>query len=287
MTVVYELKTHQRHSHLNFAFVDGDHQCDFATHRHDFSELFIVKEGSGDHSVGSHTYPLSKGDVFVIHGDIEHGFSNVDSLKVVNLMFDAQAPFFEHSALRLLPGYQALFNVEPKARQSLEYKAKLNLNEMQLAKVNHILQEISDEYFMANVGFEAMLNSLMRQLIVTLARLYQGADSHSPQLTLALSRALVYIERHFNDVSLNSDSIASAAFISKRQLERLFRQFLQTSPNQYLRNTQLKHATRLLKEDQQLSIVELSELCGFSDSNYFSKCFKLAYGVSPREYRKQ
>lgn len=287
MDILYELRTHQRHSHLNFALVDGTHQCDFAIHRHDFSELFIVQEGSGDHSVGSRSYPLSKGDVFVIHGDVEHGFQNVDNLKLVNLMFDAQAPFFENSALRLLPGYQALFNVEPKARQSLEYKAKLNLNEAQLAKVHHILQEISNEYFTANIGFEAMLNSLMRQLIVTLARLYQGSDSHSPKLTLALSRALVFIEQSFNDVTVNSDKIADAAFISKRQLERLFRQFLQTSPNQYLRNTQLKHATRLLKEDTHLSIVELSELCGFSDSNYFSKCFKQAYGVSPREYRKQ
>ncbi|MCK6263392.1 helix-turn-helix domain-containing protein [Vibrio sp. ZSDE26] len=285
MTKTYMLKSHQKHKHIRFVYEHGYHEHDFALHKHDFSELFIVFEGSGKHQVSEWVYPLSKGDVFVINGEVEHGFKDVDNLRIVNLMFDSKVPLFESSHIKLLPGYQALFNVEPLARKNNEYQAKLTLDLVQLARIEELLQQINFEYNNAPNGFEPMLSSLMQQLVITLSRTYQGASQESNQQTLALSRALVYIEQYFSKTSLNSEQIAQAAYMSKRQIERLFRQFLHTSPNQYIREVQLNHGAKILKEDASLSIQAVSEMCGFSDSNYFSKCFKNQHGVSPRQYR--
>ncbi|WP_191116694.1 helix-turn-helix domain-containing protein [Vibrio campbellii] len=286
MSIIYQLKAHQKHSHLKFAYVDGHHHCDFAAHKHDFSELFLVVSGSGKHTVAEYEYPLHKGDVFVINGDIEHGFRDVNKLKIINLMFDSSTPFFEIPSMRQLSGYQAMFKVEPIARQTTEYKAKLTLDRQQLPEIERLLSVLKTEYEASQPGFEVMLTSLMQQLVIALSRMYQDQSQELPQTTLALSRALVFIEQHFSDVGVNSDAIAKAAFISKRQLERLFRQFLDTSPNQYLRDVQLNYATKLLCEENERSVQHIAELCGFSDSNYFSKCFKQKFQHSPRSYRK-
>ncbi|MFV8451141.1 AraC family transcriptional regulator [Vibrio campbellii] len=287
MSIIYQLKAHQKHSHLKFAYVDGHHHCDFAAHKHDFSELFLVVSGSGKHTVAEYEYPLHKGDVFVINGDIEHGFRDVNKLKIINLMFDSNTPFFEIPSMRQLSGYQAMFKVEPIARQTTEYKAKLTLDRQQLPEIERLLSDLKSEYEASQPGFEVMLTSLMQQLVIALSRMYQDQSQELPQTTLALSRALVFIEQHFSDVGVNSDAIAKAAFISKRQLERLFRQFLDTSPNQYLRDVQLNYATKLLCEENERSVQHIAELCGFSDSNYFSKCFKQKFQHSPRNYRKE
>lgn len=287
MSIIYKLSDHQLHPHLKFAIFDGNHHCDFADHKHDFSEMFLVTEGSGIHSVASHRYNIKKGDVFIINGDIEHGFSNVDNLSLINLMFDAPVPFFEQPSMRSLAGYQAMFKVEPIARQTSDYQAKLTLDDEQLPTVRDLLEEIRTEYNQGKAGFETMVTSLMQQLVVLLSRLYQGQESSKPQTTLALSRALVHIEKHLTQPELNSESIANAAFVSKRQLERLFRQFLDTSPTQYIRDAQLNKAKILLLSNSALSIQAVADMSGFTDSNYFSKCFKTRFEMSPKAFRNQ
>lgn len=286
MTAQYKLSSHQRYPQLRFAFVDGDHKGDFGMHCHDFSELFIVLSGKGLHRVGAYQYPLQVGDVFVINGDIEHGFEQAEDLKLVNLMFDAAHPFFELPTMRKLSGYQALFKVEPLARQTSEYRAKLTLPEKDRPEINALLDKIKCEYQDANAGFEIMIGSLMQQLVTLLARRYQSQQGDLPATTLAFSRALVFIEQNFTDPEMTSETIAKQAFISKRQLERLFRQFFATSPTRYIRQLQLNYAKTVLRSGEKLSIQWVAEQCGFGDANYFSRCFKSEFQISPKEFRK-
>lgn len=282
MTPRYRLRSHQRYQHLNFAFVDGDHKTDFAMHKHDFSELFLVLEGSGKHVVSKYEYPLNTGDIFVINGDTEHGFKDVDNLKLINLMFDASSPFFELPSMRALSGYQALFKIEPIARQTSEYSAKLTLSREQLPQAATLLEQIRNEYQQAEPGFEIVISSLMQQLVVKLARLYHKQQLDTPQTTFALSRALVYIEQHFTDSHIDIEHIANAAFVSSRQLQRLFRQYFECSPMQYLRTLQLNYSHQLIIDEKVGSVQVIAERSGFSDSNYFSKCYKQQFGQTPR-----
>ncbi|MCW0469034.1 helix-turn-helix transcriptional regulator [Vibrio chagasii] len=96
---------------------------------------------------------------------------------------------------------------------------------------------------------------------------------------------LAHIDHHYKEVGLDTETIAQAAYISKRQLERLFRQFLNTSPSQYVKDLQIRHSATLLLNDNKAS--NTLQSLGFSDSNYFSKCFKAQNGCSPREFRKK
>ncbi|CAE6920634.1 AraC family transcriptional regulator [Vibrio sp. B1FLJ16] len=286
MSKTYHLEHHQRYPHFKFSYLDCYHYHDFDLHKHDYSELFLVISGKGNHLVSSHVYSLRAGDIFVINGDVEHGFQNVEDLRIINLMFETDSPFFETPSLRRFSGYQAMFKVEPIARQTSKYRSQLTLNREQFPVVEKLIKTIGQEYDQGESGFETMLTSLMQQLAVTLARMYQQQTQDLPQTTMALGRALIFIEQNFTNHNVHSGDIAQAAYISQRQLERLFRRFLNTSPNLYLREMQLKYAHALLTDDGNMSIQQVAELSGFSDSNYFSKCFKKKFSLSPRQYMK-
>ena len=79
-------------------------------------------------------------------------------------------------------------------------------------------------------------------------------------------------------------NLAELVDLSRRQLERLFKANLETSPARYYMNRRLLRSRELLKQTN-LSTVDISALCGFKSTPHFSKCYRDHFGVSPRMER--
>ncbi len=84
---------------------------------------------------------------------------------------------------------------------------------------------------------------------------------------------------------LSSDDIAYHVGLSRRHLERLFKQNLETVPSRYYLELRLKHAKQLIMQTDK-SILEIGQACGFTSAPHFSTTYKSFFGVSPREERK-
>ncbi len=84
---------------------------------------------------------------------------------------------------------------------------------------------------------------------------------------------------------LSSDDIAYHVGVSRRHLERLFKQNLETVPSRYYLELRLKHAKQLITQTDK-SILEIGHACGFTSAPHFSTTYKGYFGVSPREERK-
>jgi len=76
--------------------------------------------------------------------------------------------------------------------------------------------------------------------------------------------------------------IAASVGISVRQLERLFKALLSTSPKAFYRKLRLEHARHLLHQTS-LPIIEISIASGFSSQSHFSKLYRRHFGVSPHQ----
>lgn len=100
---------------------------DFMEHTHEFDEIVIVVSGSGEHLVEQQVYPLSRGDVFVIKGDVKHGFRNNDELKIINLMYDPRMLFGENEELRFVEGFDYMFIIQPEWLPHLSYPYRVTL----------------------------------------------------------------------------------------------------------------------------------------------------------------
>ncbi|WP_282827254.1 helix-turn-helix domain-containing protein [Gulosibacter sediminis] len=95
-----------------------------------------------------------------------------------------------------------------------------------------------------------------------------------------------YIMAHLSDHDLTPQTIADAHFISVRTLHSLFKE-QGTSVSTWIRERRLEMARRDLVDPALTDAIRaVGERWGFADATHFSNAFKLAYGVSPRQYRK-
>ncbi len=83
---------------------------------------------------------------------------------------------------------------------------------------------------------------------------------------------------------LSPSLLAKQAGLSTRQLERLFRRYLDRSPKRYYLELRLKKARSLLLQTD-MSVINVALACGFSSPSHFSKCYRAFYGRTP--YRER
>jgi len=83
---------------------------------------------------------------------------------------------------------------------------------------------------------------------------------------------------------MSQTELAKEAALSTRQLERLFRKYLSTTPTRYYLNLRLARARHLLRQTS-LSILSVALACGFVSASHFSKCYRETYGRTPRAER--
>ena len=100
-----------------------------------------------------------------------------------------------------------------------------------------------------------------------------------------LTEAVTLMEANIEE-PLSTDDIASLVGISRRQLERLFKQYLGSLPSRYYLELRLQRARQLLQSTNN-SIVQVGLMCGFSSGSHFSTAFGALFGNTPREERQR
>ena len=100
-----------------------------------------------------------------------------------------------------------------------------------------------------------------------------------------LSEAVTLMEANIEE-PLSTDDIAGLVGLSRRQLERLFKQYLGSLPSRYYLELRLQRSRQLLR-DTNHSIVQVGLTCGFSSGSHFSTAFGALFGNTPREERQR
>ena len=99
-----------------------------------------------------------------------------------------------------------------------------------------------------------------------------------------VSTIVSYINKNYATID-TIDGIADHFFISKYHLCRIFKKAMKTTVIDYLNQIRVKNACQMLTFSQK-SVGEISELCGYHSTAYFSSLFKQITGRTPSEYRK-
>ena len=99
------------------------------------------------------------------------------------------------------------------------------------------------------------------------------------------ARMLSFIDGRLKG-ELGVEALQKKMWLSRAELYRLCALAFDCTPAELIKKRRLSEAEKLLRETD-MSISAVAEQCGIGDYNYFSKVFKKAFGVSPREYRKR
>ncbi|MBV4532492.1 GlxA family transcriptional regulator [Pseudomonas sp. SWRI107] len=100
-----------------------------------------------------------------------------------------------------------------------------------------------------------------------------------------LIHAIGEMEKHL-EPPLSTLELAAAIKVTRRQLERLFRAYLNETPSNFYVALRLDKARQLLAQTD-MSVTEVSLACGFELPSYFTRRYKLRFGNCPREERRQ
>ncbi len=101
-----------------------------------------------------------------------------------------------------------------------------------------------------------------------------------------LEKVVDYINENYHDSDMGVSGLSQHFDISKDYLGKLFQEFAGKSILNYLMDVRMKHAKILLMTSSEMSMAQIAESVGFSNSAYFTTCFKKYYGVSPSKMRE-
>ncbi|MCV2892371.1 GlxA family transcriptional regulator [Lentibacter sp. XHP0401] len=135
---------------------------------------------------------------------------------------------------------------------------------------------------------EELANAVADQLIYSSIRTDQDTQRLSvptrigvrhPKLSLVIQMMEAHIEEPISPAILARD-----VGMSTRQLERLFRRYLNRSPKRYYMELRLQKARNLLMQTD-MSVINVALACGFASPSHFSKCYRAHYNTTP--YRER
>jgi len=137
---------------------------------------------------------------------------------------------------------------------------------------NEIAAAISEQFVV-----ERIRDARDRQHIPLLARVGHGHER--------LLEAAALMEANTEE-PMSLDELASHTKVSRRQLERLFKKYLNCAPTKYYLEVRLRRARELLLQTD-MSILDITAACGFQSAPHFSKSYRKLFGHPPSAERKQ
>ncbi len=258
---------------------------DYPEHRHEFSELVIVRNGTGINIVNGVSYRLSAGDVFVIPKGRIHEYRETDHLGCYNIYFDNKQLDLKKWDAGLLAGYHALFLIEPVYRKKGNFNSRLRLSQDQLIRVWALIELLDQELEGGHPGFRLMAMARFMEIVCLLSRYYGETTEENSRKVLRVAEAISHMEAHFTE-QVPIDDLAEMAHMSGRNFHRVFLDATGKTPSAYLIGLRIMKATHQL-EFSDKNITEIAFECGFTDSNYFARQFRKLMNESPAGFRRR
>lgn len=139
------------------------------------------------------------------------------------------------------------------------------------------------------LGYEFKIREALSRIWIELFQMCEPMLKEKSQptdmTTDKVKSMMVYIHEHYAE-KISIRKLASAAFLSERECYRIFQNYLNMTPVDYIRSYRIQIASQLLEESR-MTITEVGIACGMGNSSYFGKIFREATGCTPRQYRKK
>ncbi len=240
-------------------------------HYHNVHELYFLIDGRANYILDDSVYELEPGDfIFIPKGSV-HKTHYLDNESERLLLY-----FDENDLEPLYLDYL----------KSLKEIQHFHIPSNRLLEFYDLFHKIVHEEKYKSFKYCAMKNIYLRQLLILIFRHKAIKSSIASENTshIAIQKATKYISSHICD-DLSLATLSKKFGFSPYYFSKLFKHIVGIGLNEYINVARILKAKKLLTE-RNLSISEISEQCGFNDSNYFTQIFKKLSGTTPKKYAK-
>lgn len=238
----------------------------FPGEAHDYYELTYIDHGKLDMTIDGKEYHLNKYDLVIYYPGQFHTQStdSESTCSYLTIMFDMETKMDVSLMNRVFKTRKDIYNVLSAFMKAIQSKDYLS-EEMALAYLKEIL--ILLYQFDTKTDEESNVNPMQEHYENTL-----------------LNEILVFIHNNIF-TAFTVEDLCQKFSISRSSLQSLFRTNIHITPKHYISNLKLNQA-KLLIQEHKYTISEISDMLGFTSIHYFSRKFKLQYGLSPTDYAK-
>ena len=252
--------------HLDFI---APRKYGFTMHWHDRMELLLIRSGTLEVNCGNEIKSLGAGEVAIFPPCLPHcGIAGENGVTYDAVMFDV-SKFFNST------GASSSFLV-PLQAQNISFEHFTDCPEVvgALDKIIELCDKKEPCSDILTVG----------EIYILIGQLFKSCLSEDGGLITEDGRfkeVLDFINESFCD-DISSATLSRKFGYDETYFCRKFKTVTGLSPMIYIRILRLEKAKKLIKSGCALSSVWCE--CGFSESGYFSRCFKKHYGITPKEY---
>ncbi len=166
----------------------------------------------------------------------------------------------------------------------LAYSIK-NVSDRTIAEPTSIMVEY-DKFYKKLQSMETIrgIHNMFRQLFEEITEKQQISSVERYEILIEQIKSFVH--SNYGQSSLSMNEVADHVNLSSGYIGRLFKQITGSTFTDYLTKFRVEKACMLLREGD-LSINEISDAVGFTNSSYFYAIFKKNLNCTPNQYRKQ
>lgn len=245
-----------------------------SAHYHDCHQILFIKNGLVEFEINNKTYLGRSGDILIFSRYGNH------SVKVISDIYERYIVRINPTGIDIQSKEYAIFlNRSSKSRNI--FSIKDDLSDFIRVFDNIIAEKHTDDTFS-----EKMQHLLINQLLIMIYRnnpkLFEPFEEEKFDMVFELQKRL---ESNCRE-QYTLENLAKECHTSVSTLSHQFKKITGFSVFEYLFSCRIATAKRLLTKTN-LSISNIVEQSGFSDSSNFSRAFKNSVGLTPSQFRRK
>ncbi|MDR0885503.1 MAG: AraC family transcriptional regulator [Clostridiales Family XIII bacterium] len=245
-----------------------------ATHHHDDRvEISLIIEGEAHYVIDEVEYHTKKGDIIIYNSYTTHEEQPIEGIHLHK--YSCGIGNFQIKGLDkncLLP--KNAKNIIPSEDHFDELSGLMSL----------IYKQVKSEY----IDYAESVNYLARSLLLLILHIIHAHKHETDESIFEDGELSCRIKQHIDDHYLEQmslESIAAALHISPYYVAHVYKNAFGHSPMQYIIKRRIGEAQTYLIQTN-LSIIEISNIVGFNNTNHFNNMFHKIVGLSPGTFRK-
>lgn len=171
------------------------------------------------------------------------------------------------------------------------YKRMINMGIISLllsylVKAGKNISDVYPDNFDPYATFDDGTEEEQRRFIkLAYAKAFEYLIAHRDTRSSQIARdAKKCIDENVSNAEFNMNDLSKKLLVNQTYLRKMFKDEMGMTITEYLTKVRMEQAKALILEGR-YKLSAISEMVGYSDPGYFSKCFKSHFGVSPSEYQ--
>ena len=240
------------------AFLDPEWNHDNV--RTPFTRIYLMLDGDGFIEYNGKKISLLPGNICVVPSGLETSFGCDEYLEKI----------YFHTFIPLPDNRDILYGADT----CFEFKNRMN----EITGIRKMLEENTYEsVFALKTALHKILNDCLLQTKFKKRRIAEYSE-YILEVIQCIDIKLT--------ASLSAKDIASELLTSESKLRKCFKKEVGMPIGKYINERLMFKAERELCRSS-TSVKEISDMLGFSDQFYFSRCFSAKFGIPPTTYKKR